>query len=152
MRWSICPSSSWLCLALATQTPHPLSTGASAQPISPRGVLLQGSCCPVTRGQDLPQVLTTWSSSSTVLPMGAASSPSPSSGHCGSSPAGGMRSIQPGQAQPGEVGVCLAAPRDSGACTTSTDTTERPRGESRVNPSRSRFAPCQRPAGSVHPV
>lgn len=51
-----------------------------------------------------------------------------------------------------DVGVCLTAPCDSGACTTSTDTTERSRGESRVNSSHSRFAPCRRPAGSIHPV
>jgi len=72
-------------------------------------------------------------------------------GHRASSPAGGMRSIQPGWVRPREVGVCLVAPCDSGACTTLTDTMGRPRGESRVNSSHSRSAPCQRPTGSVHP-
>lgn len=66
-----------------------------------RDVLLQGSCCPVTWGQDLPQVLMTRSSSSTGLPLGTAPSPSPSLDHRGSSPAGGMRSIQQDGCDPG---------------------------------------------------
>lgn len=73
----------------------------------PQGCPSPGLLLPCDQGLDLTQVLTTWSSSPTVLPLAAAPRPSPSSGHHGSSPAGGMRSIQPGRMRRMEVGVHL---------------------------------------------
>lgn len=122
--------------------PYPRSSfhqGFSSAHFS-QGCPSQGSYCPMTWGQDLCQVLMTWSSLSAGLPLGTVSSPSASLGHRGSNPGEGMKSTQLRQAS-----VCLVAPCDSGACTTSTDTTERSRGESRVNSACSRFAPCWKP-------
>lgn len=88
--------------------PNPVSPfywGFSLAPFS-QGCPSPGLLLPCDQGQDLTQVLTTWSSSPTVLPLGAAPRPSPSSGHHGSSPAGGMRSIQPGRTRRTKVGVC----------------------------------------------